>query len=46
MPTMNPDGFEMAQEGDGNGVRGRENANQQDLNRDFPARFDKSIELR
>ncbi|XP_070205330.1 carboxypeptidase D-like [Littorina saxatilis] len=39
MPTMNPDGFEEAQEEDCTGVRGRPNANKQDLNRDFPDQF-------
>ena len=39
MPTMNPDGFEAAHEGDCTGVKGRPNANGQDLNRDFPDQF-------
>uniref|UniRef100_A0A0N5AL09 Peptidase_M14 domain-containing protein n=1 Tax=Syphacia muris TaxID=451379 RepID=A0A0N5AL09_9BILA len=39
MPTMNPDGYEMATEGDVQGVKGRRNANMVDLNRDFPNRF-------
>ena len=46
MPTMNPDGFEMAREGDANGLRGRANSNNQDLNRDFPDQFDPSVEAR
>ena len=43
MPSLNPDGFANAKEGDcGNmasaGV-GRENANSQDLNRNFPDQY-------
>lgn len=41
MPTMNPDGFEEAREGDKQGYRGRENSNNQDLNRNFPDQYDK-----
>lgn len=43
LPSMNPDGFETAREGDcfGSGVEsGRENANNKDLNRDFPDQYD------
>jgi len=40
MPSMNPDGFEIAREGDAEGVRGRSNSNSQDLNRGFPDQFD------
>ena len=39
MPTMNPDGFERSTEGDHSGVSGRENANNVDLNRNFPDQF-------
>jgi carboxypeptidase D len=45
MPSMNPDGFEIAKEGDCFGAghhSGRENANNVDLNRDFPDQFDDS----
>jgi predicted deacylase len=37
MPTMNPDGFDMGR---------RENANYKDLNRNFPDRFTRGIDLR
>ncbi|XP_071756734.1 carboxypeptidase D isoform X1 [Centroberyx gerrardi] len=39
MPSMNPDGYEVAKEGDAKGYRGRNNSNNFDLNRNFPDQF-------
>ncbi|XP_039986082.1 carboxypeptidase D [Xiphias gladius] len=39
MPSMNPDGYEVATEGDVKGYRGRNNSNNFDLNRNFPDQF-------
>lgn len=39
LPTMNPDGYARAVEGDRNGLTGRTNFNGFDLNRNFPDRF-------
>lgn len=39
LPSMNPDGYELSKEGDCESERGRANANQYDLNRNFPDRF-------
>jgi carboxypeptidase D len=40
MPSMNPDGFENADPSDCFGVTGRQNANEVDLNRNFPDQFE------
>uniref|UniRef100_H3CJ35 Carboxypeptidase D n=1 Tax=Tetraodon nigroviridis TaxID=99883 RepID=H3CJ35_TETNG len=39
MPSMNPDGYEVAVEGDVQGYKGRNNSNNFDLNRNFPDQF-------
>ncbi|CAK5124736.1 unnamed protein product [Meloidogyne enterolobii] len=39
MPSMNPDGYEMDKPGDRIGYLGRSNADNVDLNRNFPARY-------
>jgi len=39
MPSMNPDGYEIAHEGDWDGTLGRANANSYDLNRNFPDQY-------
>ena len=39
MPTMNPDGYDRAHIGDSQGVLGRTNGHQMDLNRNFPDRL-------
>ena len=43
MPSMNPDGYERAREGDCFTSVGRANANHVDLNRNFPDQFFKRI---
>ncbi len=42
MPSMNPDGYSIAHEGDVQGVTGRYNGKGIDLNRNFPDRFSKN----
>ncbi|KAL6116189.1 cpd [Pungitius sinensis] len=46
MPSMNPDGYEEATEGDIKGYRGRNNSNNLDLNRNFPDQYFTSNETR
>lgn len=43
MPTANPDGYEMAKEGDCYTDTGRSNKNNIDLNRNFPDRLDSKL---
>ncbi|XP_070761493.1 carboxypeptidase D [Enoplosus armatus] len=46
MPSMNPDGYEVANEGDVKGYKGRNNSNNFDLNRNFPDQFTNITEPR
>ncbi|XP_044058334.1 carboxypeptidase D [Siniperca chuatsi] len=46
MPSMNPDGYEVATEGDVKGYKGRNNSNNFDLNRNFPDQFTNITEPR
>uniref|UniRef100_A0A3Q1G7H1 Carboxypeptidase D, a n=1 Tax=Acanthochromis polyacanthus TaxID=80966 RepID=A0A3Q1G7H1_9TELE len=39
MPSMNPDGYEVADEGHNSTYKGRNNSNNFDLNRNFPDQF-------
>lgn len=41
MPSLNPDGYERAHEGDRQELTGRNNVNNVDLNRNYPDQFDK-----
>jgi carboxypeptidase D len=43
MPSANPDGFEVVSEGTCDFSNGRNNANNVDLNRNFPDQFEKNI---
>ena len=46
MPTMNPDGYNNAHERDYSSVTGRSNANNVDLNRNFPDRLHRNLKPR
>ncbi|KAK2847162.1 hypothetical protein Q5P01_010161 [Channa striata] len=46
MPSMNPDGYEVATQGDVQGYKGRNNSNNFDLNRNFPDQFNTITEPR
>ncbi|KAF5400079.1 Carboxypeptidase D [Paragonimus heterotremus] len=46
LPSMNPDGFEVSNEGDVDGLVGRANEHERDLNRNFPDQFYHSLENR
>lgn len=40
LPSMNPDGYEISKEGDVYGIKGRANAKDVDLNRNFPDHYE------
>lgn len=39
LPSLNPDGYELSMEGDAKSSVGRKNANNFDLNRNFPDQY-------